>query len=108
MIREFGVGIMLAVGRRSKSGLLHPAFNLLNVKSNDERKIADFHAVAHAVFTYPQVAAVVVKESDAIEAGLKILAGRAIYQDMAMVVAIPGSDGPEYSTTLIFLFGIRI
>ncbi len=82
--------------------------DLLNVNGKDERKTADFHAVAHAVFTYPHVAALVVKESDAIEAGLKILAGRAKYQEMAMVVAIPGSDGPEYCTTLIFLFGIRI
>lgn len=82
--------------------------NLLNVKGKDERKTADFHAIAHAVFAYPHVAAVGVKESDAIEAGLKILAGWAKYQDMAMVVAIPGSDGHKYCTTLIFLFGIRI
>jgi dihydrolipoamide dehydrogenase len=134
--------ILLAVGRRSNSDLLHPELsgveldnhgwikvneyletskkniwavgdaigkhmfrhtanheskivlhNLLQAKSKDERKTADFHAVPHAVFTYPHVAAVGLKESDAIEAGLKILVGRAKYQDAAMGVAMADEHG---------------
>ena len=134
--------ILLAVGRRSNSDLLHPELsgvelddhgwikvneyletnreniwavgdaigkhmfrhtanreskivlhNLLKAKSKDERKAADFHAVPHAVFTYPHVAGVGLKESDAIEAGLKILVGRAKYKDVAMGVAMADEHG---------------
>ena len=142
-IREFEADeILLAVGRRSNSDLLHPELsgvelddhgwikvneyletnreniwavgdaigkhmfrhtanyeskivlhNLLKAKSKDERKTADFHAVPHAVFTYPHVAAVGLKESDANEAGLNILVGRAKYQDVAMGVAMADEHG---------------
>jgi dihydrolipoamide dehydrogenase len=143
MIREFEADeILLAVGRRSNSDLLHPEssgvelddhgwikvneyletskkniwaigdaigkhmfrhtanheskivlHNLLQAKNKEDRKTADFHAVPHAVFTYPHVAAVGLKESDAIEAGLKILVGRAKYQDVAMGVAMADEHG---------------
>ena len=67
--------------------------NLLKAKNKEDRKIADFHAVPHAVFTYPHVAGVGLKESDALEAGLKILVGRAKYQDVAMGVAMADEHG---------------
>jgi len=67
--------------------------NLLKAKNKEDRKTADFHAVPHAVFTYPHVAGVGLKESDALEAGLKILVGRAKYQDVAMGVAMAEEHG---------------
>ena len=134
--------ILLAVGRRSNSDLLHPELsgveldehgwikvdkyletskegiwavgdaigkhmfrhtanyeskivlhNLLQAKNKDERKTADFHAVPHAVFTYPHVAGVGLKEAEALEAGLKILVGRAKYLDVSMGVAMSNEHG---------------
>lgn len=67
--------------------------NLLQAKNKDERKTADFHAVPHAVFTYPHVAGVGLKEADALEAGLKILVGRARYLDVSMGVAMSDEHG---------------
>jgi dihydrolipoamide dehydrogenase len=67
--------------------------NLLKAKNKNEQKTADFHAVPHAVFTYPHVAAVGLMESDALEAGLNILVGRAKYQDVAMGVAMTEEHG---------------
>jgi mycothione reductase len=43
----------------------------------------DYHAVPHAVFTYPQVGAVGMTEAEAKAAGYKILVGRAEYGDVA-------------------------
>ncbi|MDM7935044.1 MAG: dihydrolipoyl dehydrogenase [Methanothrix sp.] len=57
--------------------------NLLRAKSRHEWIKADFHAVPHAVFTHPQVAAVGMNESEALALGMKVLVGRARYTDVA-------------------------
>jgi mycothione reductase len=48
-----------------------------------EKEKVDYHAVPHAVFTYPQVGAVGMTEEMALAAGYKILVGRAEYGDVA-------------------------
>lgn len=67
--------------------------NLLRAKDETDREAADYHAVPHAVFTYPTVAGVGMKESEAVEKGLKILIGRAHYMDVAKGVAMAEESG---------------
>ncbi len=59
----------------------------------DGRQKADFHAVPHAIFTYPEVAAVGMKEAEASAQGLKILVGIARYSETAMGAAMAEDDG---------------
>ncbi len=47
----------------------------------------------HAVYTYPQVAGVGLKESEALEAGKSILVGRARYTDVAKGIAMAEEQG---------------
>lgn len=58
----------------------------------DGRQKADFHAVPHAVFTYPEVAAVGMKEAEARDLGLKIMVGMARYSETAMGAAMAEED----------------
>jgi len=62
--------------------------NILQAKTEDDKEKADFHAVPHAVFTYPQVAGVGMKQGEAIEAGKSILVGRASYTDVVKGIAM--------------------
>jgi mycothione reductase len=68
-------------------------YNILRARKLEDRKRVDFHAVPHAVFTNPQVAAVGFRESEALDAGYKVLAGRAKYSDLAKGVAIAEENG---------------
>ena len=73
--------------------------NLLRAKDDEDREAADYHAVPYAIFTYPQLAGVGMKEADALAAGLKVLIGRATYLDVAKGVAMarrarPGQSDP--------------
>jgi dihydrolipoamide dehydrogenase len=67
--------------------------NIFEATGEDDMKVADFHAVPHAVFTYPPVAAVGLTESEARESGYEILLGRAKYTDVAKGVAMAEEDG---------------
>ncbi|VVB71479.1 Dihydrolipoyl dehydrogenase [uncultured archaeon] len=67
--------------------------NLLRARDSTEKEAVDFHAVPHAVFTHPQIAAVGLKEKDAAMAGLRVLVGRARYMDIAMGVAMAEERG---------------
>jgi len=67
--------------------------NLLQAEKFEDRMKADFHSVPHAVFTYPQVAGVGLKESQAIDAGYQVLVGRAKYTDVAKGVAMAEEQG---------------
>jgi mycothione reductase len=62
-------------------------YYMFRAERREDRKGVDFHAVPHAVFTNPQVAGVGLKESEAIDAGHKVLAGRAKYTDAAKGVS---------------------
>ncbi len=52
----------------------------------------DYHAVPHAVFSYPQVAGVGITEEEAVAAGYDILVGRAQYGDVVMGYALGEED----------------
>lgn len=66
--------------------------NMLRAKRLEDRMNVDFHSVPHAVFTYPQVAGVGLKESEALEAGYDVMVGRAKYTDVAKGVAMAEED----------------
>lgn len=65
------------------------AHNLLR----DHKLTNDEHAVPHAVFCHPQVAAVGLTEAEARAAGLKLMVGRARYADVAKGIAMANDDG---------------
>lgn len=67
--------------------------NLLRAEKLEDKMKVDFHAVPHAVFTYPQVAGVGLKESEALDAGYDVLVGRAKYTDVAKGVAMAEEHG---------------
>ena len=54
----------------------------------DHKVKVDYSAAPHAVFTYPQVASVGMKEAEALQSGFKILVGRAFYRDTAQGAAM--------------------
>jgi mycothione reductase len=58
----------------------------------DHKHPADYHAVPHAVFGYPQVAGVGMTEAEALAAGYEILVGRARYTDVTMGYAMAEED----------------
>jgi len=59
----------------------------------DEKQEADYHAVPHAVFTYPPVAGVGMKEAEAISSGRKILVGKASYIQTAKGYSMAEENG---------------
>lgn len=60
------------------------AHNLISAaKGGNKKARVDFHAVPHAVFTYPQIAGVGMTEEQARAAGYEILVGRAHYKQTA-------------------------
>jgi mycothione reductase len=67
--------------------------NMLYAKGTEDMVKVDFHAVPHAVSTYPAVAGVGLKEAEALAAGYKVLAGRVNYTDMAMGFAMDEENG---------------
>lgn len=60
---------------------------------HDHKIEVDYSAAPHAVFTHPQVASVGMKEAEAMQAGYKILVGRAFYKDTAQGAAIAETKG---------------
>ena len=62
-----------------------------NITSTEKEK-ADFHAVPHAVFTYPQVGAVGLTETEAKATGKNIMVGRARYTNVVKGVAMAEDD----------------
>jgi mycothione reductase len=67
--------------------------NILRAKKKEDRDVADYHAVPHAVFTHPQVAGVGLKEAEALDAGHNILVGRARYTDVVKGIAMAEDYG---------------
>jgi dihydrolipoamide dehydrogenase len=65
------------------------AHNLINAaRGENDRFTVDYHAVPHAIFTYPQIAGVGMTEEQARAAGYDILVGRAHYKQTAMGYAM--------------------
>jgi dihydrolipoamide dehydrogenase len=61
--------------------------------AHDHRVPMDYSAVPHAVFSYPQIAAVGLTEAEAQEEGHDILVGKAKYLDVAKGQAMMETDG---------------
>ncbi len=60
------------------------AHNLISsVKNRGERIEVDYHAVPHAIFTYPQIAGVGMTEEEARANGYDLLVGKAYYKQTA-------------------------
>lgn len=60
---------------------------------HDHKMEADYSAAPHAAFTHPQVASVGMKEAEALQAGYKILVGRAFHKDTAQGAAMAETKG---------------
>ncbi|MGE5555855.1 MAG: dihydrolipoyl dehydrogenase [Methanocella sp.] len=60
--------------------------------THDHKVSMDFSATPHAVFTYPQIASVGLKEAEA-KQHYKILVGKAFYRDTAMGAAMGNPEG---------------
>lgn len=60
---------------------------------HDHKVAMDYSAAPHAVFTYPQVASVGLKEDDARRQGYGLLIGKAYYRDTAMGGAMGEPEG---------------
>lgn len=67
--------------------------NLLRAEKPEDKMKVNFHAVPHAVFIYPQVAGVGLKESEALLAGYDVMVGRAKYTDVAKGKAMAEDHG---------------
>jgi mycothione reductase len=66
--------------------------NIIRAKKKEEMEKIDFHSVPHAVFSHPPVAAVGMKEEEAVAAGFKILVGRSKYNEVAKGIAMAIDD----------------
>jgi len=60
---------------------------------HDHKAKVDYSATPHAVFSYPQVASVGLKEAEAVQQGYKILVGTALFKDTAMGAAMGMPEG---------------
>ena len=60
---------------------------------HDHKAKVDYSATPHAVFSYPQVASVGLKEAEAAQQGYKILVGTALFKDTAMGAAMGMPEG---------------
>jgi len=61
--------------------------------AHDHKIKVDYSASPHAVFTHPQIAAVGIKEAEALQQNRKILIGKAFYKDTAQGAAIGETKG---------------
>jgi len=66
--------------------------NLFHGEEEAKLVETDYHAVPYAVFTYPTLAGVGMKEAEAAAKGLKVMIGRAAYMDTAKGMAM-GEEG---------------
>jgi dihydrolipoamide dehydrogenase len=73
-----------------------------NMTSEDEKgmRTLDEHAVPHAVFTWPEVASVGMREQDAIQKGIIVLVGEASYTDAIKGYAM-GDEGGSFVKVII-------
>ena len=60
---------------------------------HDHMNVMDYSVAPHAVFTYPQVASVGLKENEAKKLGYRIAVGVAFYRDTAMGAAMGEPEG---------------
>jgi dihydrolipoamide dehydrogenase len=69
------------------------AFIAWNNAFHDEKVKMDYHAVPHAVFSYPQIASVGLTQSEAKKESFDFLVGKAKYSDVAKGEAMMETEG---------------
>jgi dihydrolipoamide dehydrogenase len=60
---------------------------------HDHKAMMDYSTAPHAIFTYPQVASVGLKEDEARQKGYQIMVGKALYRETAMGAAMGEPNG---------------
>jgi len=60
---------------------------------HNHKTVMDYSAAPHAIFTYPQVASIGLKENEAKQKGCQVLIGKALYKDTAMGAAMGEPEG---------------
>jgi len=76
------------------------AWTNMMAKSENEMVELDEHAVPHAVFTWPEVAGVGLREQDAIDQGKLVLVGQGFYTDAIKGYAM-GDDGSSFVKVIL-------
>jgi mycothione reductase len=83
-----------AIGKEMFKHVANYAASIVWHNAAHDHKVAmNFFAVPHAVFTYPQVASVGLKEEEAKKQGYKILVGLSFYRETAMGAAMGDPAG---------------
>lgn len=80
--------------------------NMMAENENDMVEL-DEHAVPHAVFTWPEVASVGIREQDAIDRNIPVLIGQASYTDAIKGYAM-GDDGSSFVKVVLDAKGRKI
>jgi dihydrolipoamide dehydrogenase len=76
------------------------AWKNMMAESEDDMEELDEHAVPHAVFTYPEIASVGMREADAIENKKLVMVGEASYTDAIKGYAM-GDDGKSFVKVIL-------
>lgn len=76
------------------------AWNNMVAQTEEEMQVLDEHAVPHAVFTWPEVASVGIKEQDAIDSKILVLVGQASYNDAIKGYAM-GDEGNSFVKVIL-------
>jgi dihydrolipoamide dehydrogenase len=76
------------------------AWNNMTASTDEELEEVDEHAVPHAVFSWPEVASVGLREQDAIDKGIVVMVGRSSYTDAVKGYAM-GDDGNSFVKVII-------
>jgi dihydrolipoamide dehydrogenase len=76
------------------------AWNNMISDTEEEMQVLDEHAVPHAVFTWPEVASVGLREQDAIDKGIVVMVGEASYNDAIKGYAM-GDDGGSFVKVIL-------
>lgn len=75
------------------------AWKNMMAESEEEMEELDEHAVPHAVFTYPEIASVGMRENEAIKKGI-VMVGQASYTDAIKGYAM-GDDGKSFVKVIV-------
>jgi dihydrolipoamide dehydrogenase len=76
------------------------AWKNMMAESEDDMEELDEHAVPHAVFTYPEIASVGMREADAIQNKKLVMVGEASYTDAIKGYAM-GDDGKSFVKVIL-------
>lgn len=76
------------------------AWNNMTASTEKELQAVDEHAVPHAVFSWPEVASVGMREQEAIDKDIVVMVGRSSYTDAVKGYAM-GDDGSSFVKVIV-------